>query len=285
MQERHKPQISVIMTVFNAEPHLQDAVRSVQQQTITDWELIAIDDASTDKSLTILKELADKDKRIRILQLDENRGAGAARDAAIQEARAPFIAIADADDICAPDRFVKQLAFLSSRPDVVAAGSQTTLIDAKGKQAGTKTFPTDSNHLHDLMYTAIPIQLPTLMVNRAKLPPDFSWFEGWRYSEDTLLFFKLAQSGAIANLPDFLVQYRFHPDSTSFRHAKKYFYETYKARQIARKQLGYRPTCRARIVSGLQYLVVSCLPARFVPTVYQSVRNLMLALSGKKVTP
>jgi hypothetical protein len=131
-----------------------------------------------------------------------------------------------------------------------------------------------------MMYTAIPIQLPTLMVNTALLPPDFDWFEGWRYSEDSLLFFKLAYYGKIANLPDFLLKYRYHPQSTSYRKAKTYFYETWKSRGIARRRYGYRPSLRARLVSGLQFMVVTCLPGALIPRVYKTIRRLMLLLSG-----
>lgn len=275
-----QPLISVIMAVYNNAAFLEEAVASVQAQTVTDWELIAVDDGSTDASLRILEDLAADDPRIRVLKMPRNSGAGAVRDYAIGMARGTFIAIADADDICEPERFEKQIAFLQSRPDVVAVGAQTVQVDLDGKPAGTKTFPTDPDRLYRMMYTAIPLQLPTLMVNPAGLPSDFGWFEGWRYSEDSLLFFKLAHYGKIANLPDFLLQYRYHPQSTSYRKAKTYFYETWKSRGIARRRYGYRPSLRARLVSGLQFLVVTCLPGALIPWFYKNIRRFMLRLSG-----
>ncbi len=275
-----KPLISVIMAVYNSSAFLAEAVASVRAQTVPDWELIAVDDGSRDGSPELIQKMAAADPRIRLLRMPQNSGAGAARDFAIRQARGTFIAIFDADDVCEPARFEKQLAFLKSRPDVVAVGAQTVMVDLDGKLSGTKTFPTDPDTLYRMMYTAIPIQLPTLMVNTALLPADFGWFEGWRYSEDSLLFFKLAHYGKIANLPDFLLKYRYYPQSTSYRKAKTYFYETWKSRGIARRRYGYNPPPRARFVSGLQFIVVTCLPGRCIPWVYKMIRRIMLLLSG-----
>ena len=274
------PLISVIMAMYNNFDFLPAAIESVQRQSIDDWELIIVDDGSADGSVELVEQWSEKDSRIKLLQMEQNAGAGAARDFGLQRASGKYIAIFDADDICEPQRFERQLAFLEAHPDVVAVGTQTVQIDTAGKRVGTKTFPTDPEALYRMMYTSIPIQLPTLMVNATLLPPGFDWFEGWRYSEDSLLFFKLAHCGKIANLPDFLLKYRFYPGSTSYRKAKTYFYKTWESRRIAKKQYGYEPSLRARIVSGMQFIVVSCLPARCIPWVYKSIRRVMLLLSG-----
>lgn len=277
---KNKPIISVIMAVYNSEAFLDEAIASLQRQTVESWELIAVDDVSTDSSFQCLEKWAAEESRIRVFQMPENGGAGAVRDFAIQQATGEFIAIFDADDVCEPERFEKQIAFLRANPKVVCVGAQTMMVDERGRPSGTKTFPTDPDALYKMMYTAIPIQLPTLMVNTATLPDHFSWFEGWRYSEDSLLFFKLAYYGDIANLPDFLLKYRYYPKSTSYRKAKTFFYETWKSRGIARRLYGYKPSVRARVVSGLQFIVVSLLPARCIPFIYKLIRRIMLNLSG-----
>ena len=274
------PRISVIMAVYNNAGFLRRAIESIQKQSVEDWELIVVDDASSDGSLDLVNEMAARDIRIRSLRLEENSGAGVARDFGIQQAKGKYIAIFDADDISMPNRFELQLGFLEENSGVVGVGTQTVLIDESGRPAGKKTFPTDPDKLHRMMYTAIPIQLPTLMVDTTRLPDDFSWFEGWRYSEDTLLFFKLAHYGKIANLPDSLLEYRYYSGSTSYKKAKTYFYKTWKARGIARHEYGYQPSFRSRITSGMQFLVVTCLPGSFIPSIYKPIRRLMLLLSG-----
>jgi glycosyltransferase involved in cell wall biosynthesis len=268
------------MAVYNNAEFLPVAIESMQRQTVADWELIAMDDGSADGSFQWLETEAQTEPRLRVFRMPKNAGAGAARDAALREARGEFIAIFDADDISEPARFETQIAFLRAHPDTICVGAQTVMVDEQGRPNGTKTFPTDPDELYRMMYTAIPIQLPTLMVNTTLLPDGFDWFEGWRYSEDSLLFFKLANYGKIANLPDFLLKYRYYPQSTSYRKAKTYFYQTWKSRGIARNRYGYRPTLRARGVSGLQFIVVSCLPGRWIPAVYKLIRRIMLLLSG-----
>lgn len=279
------PRISVIMAAYNNADFLPDAIASVQSQSVEDWELIVMDDGSTDGSAELVKEMATRDQRIRPMKTPENSGAGAARDFAMKHARGRFIAIFDADDICHPMRFEKQLAYLETHPEVVAVGTQVELIDYTGRTVGTKTFPNEPENLYRMMYTSVPIQLPTLMVNTALLPNEFSWFEGWPFSEDTLLFFKLTQFGKIANLPGFLLQYRYHPDSVSYRNPKATFYKTRHARRRACREYGYRPTFRGRVIGVFQSIVVFCLPGRCIPWVYRNIRRFMLVLTGHADNP
>lgn len=272
--------VSVIMALYNNAGYLAEAVDSVRRQTFGDWELIIMDDGSDDGSMELAEKMAQEDPRIRVLRMARNSGAGAARDQAIRHARGKYIAVFDADDVCEPGRLEEQVAFLERNPGIVAVGTQAVLIDEQGREVGTKTFPTEPAALYRMMYTSIPIQLPTLMVNTDLLPPDFDWFEGWPYSEDTLLFFKLARHGRIANLSGFLLQYRFHTNSVSYRNPKASFYKTRYARRLACREYGYTPTLRGRLVDGLQSIVIFMLPGRCVPWVYRNIRRLMLLLSG-----
>lgn len=276
------PTVSVIMAAYDNDQYIAQAIASVQTQTLASWELIIMDDASNDESYAVAEGIAATDSRIRVFRMAHNEGAGAARDAAIKLATGRYVAIFDADDVCEPTRLEEQVAFLTNHPDIVAVGSQTVQIDQCGNQIGTKTFPTDPELLYRMMYTAIPIQLPTLMVDVARIPCDFTWFEGWRYSEDSLLFFKLTCFGKIANLPRFLVKYRYHAGSSSYRHAKRYFYKTWHARKIARTVYAYRPRVSDRLVSAAQFAVVTCLPSACIPRVYRFVRMAMLAFSGSR---
>jgi glycosyltransferase involved in cell wall biosynthesis len=278
-----KPLLSVIMAAYNNADFLPEAIASVQRQSMVDWELIVVDDGSTDGTADLIRQMAAQDPRIRPMKTPENLGAGAARDFALKQVHGAFVAIFDADDICDPLRFEKQVTFLGDHPDVVAVGTQAVLIDHAGQVVGTKTFPTDPDVLYRMMYTAIPIQLPSLMVNMSMLPQTFCWFEGWPFSEDTLLFFKLVQYGKIANLPDFLLKYRFHSSSVSYRNPKASFYRTRDARRLACREYGYRPTLRGRLIDGLQRIVIFILPAQCIPWVYKNIRRMMLLLSGHTV--
>src|SRR3989339_754358 len=114
-----QPLISVLMPVFNAAKYVEEAVNSVLAQTYFNFELIIIDDGSTDKSWAILQKLAMKDKRIRIYQNRINSGIGYTRKELAKLAKGKFAAIMDSDDIMFPDRLAIQVKFLQENPKVV----------------------------------------------------------------------------------------------------------------------------------------------------------------------
>ncbi len=107
-----KPLFSVISPVYNSARFLAEAVASVQAQTLDDWELVLVDDASQDGSLELAEQLAARDQRIRVLPLQENVGPAKARNTAIAEARGRYLAFLDSDDIWCPEKLERQLSLL-----------------------------------------------------------------------------------------------------------------------------------------------------------------------------
>ena len=118
-----RPSVSVLMPIHNGEPTLTEAVESVLAQTFGDFELIAVDDGSTDSSLAKLQSFARGDPRVRILSRPNTGIAGALNDS-IQQARGEFLVRMDADDIALPQRFEKQVAYFRAHPDCVLVGSR-----------------------------------------------------------------------------------------------------------------------------------------------------------------
>jgi len=271
-----QPLISIIMAVYNARHFLDEAVESIRGQTLADWELILIDDGSTDGTLERIRTWDQQDARIRVFQTLENSGPGAARDFGIQKACGSYIAILDSDDVAAPDRLEKQRSFLQAHPDVVIVGTQADFVDEKGTVTGCMNFPTSSEKLYRFMYRFVPLLLPTVMINRSLLPDDFDWFEGWPFSEDTLLFFKLVQYGKLANLPDILLKYRQHASSVSARVPRETFLKTREARRRAVREMNYHPQRMDRVVEGLQSVAVRVLPEGLLWKVYRLVRKWMV---------
>lgn len=104
--------VSIITPVYNCATFLEDTVRSVIQQSYQNWELILVDDCSTDDSLKIARQLAASDSRIKVIQLQENSGAAAARNKGLELAQGRYIAFLDSDDLWLPEKLEKQLAFM-----------------------------------------------------------------------------------------------------------------------------------------------------------------------------
>src|SRR5262245_22908484 len=129
------PQMSVLLPVYNAERYLRQSVRSVLDQTFSDFELLAADDGSTDLSLSILQEIASTDPRVRVISR-ENRGLVETLNELIGVSRGRYLARMDADDRCLPQRFDRQVAYLNEHPDCVAVGARCLLVDPEGLPIG-----------------------------------------------------------------------------------------------------------------------------------------------------
>ena len=124
--------VSVIMPAYNAEAFIAEAIRSVIQQTYQNWELLVIDDASSDSTLKIIQKYSEKDKRIKIFKNSDNQGTHKARNKGIKAAEGDFIAFLDADDQWKPEKLLKQLEILSS-DNISACFSSYDLISENGQ--------------------------------------------------------------------------------------------------------------------------------------------------------
>jgi glycosyltransferase EpsE len=130
------PRVSVIMGVSNGAPILRRAIRSIQNQTFSDWEYVICDDGSTDSSWGILQQAAHEDSRIRLIRLEENRGLATALNRCIDAAQGEYLARQDADDYSLTARLKEQVAFLDHHSDISVVGTHVNLIDDSGRAWG-----------------------------------------------------------------------------------------------------------------------------------------------------
>ncbi len=209
------PTISVLLPVYNAELYVDEAIKSVLAQTFDDFELLVLDDGSTDRSLLILREYEAKDRRVRVFSR-ENRGLVASLNELIAKARGRYLARMDADDICMPDRFKNQAAFLDSFPDHVLVGGWIELMNAAGQPIGVLRSPTsheDIDRTHLSGYSSI--WHPTAMVRRFAIINAGCYRSEFMHAEDLDLWLRLAELGKLANLRQVVLRYRLHAGSVS----------------------------------------------------------------------
>ena len=270
-----QPLISVLMPVFNAAKYVGDAVESVLAQTYSNFELIIIDDGSTDTSWAILKRLAKKDKRIRIYQNRINSGIGYTRKELAKLAKGKFAAIMDSDDIMFADRLAIQAKFLQKNLKVVVVGGQCVTIDEVGNESGYKKFPLKHEDIYSMMFTRMSIQQPASMINLSLVPKDFPWYDNSVSPvEDLDNLFHLFGSGKFANVAENVLYYRVYPTSSSLKNIKRTFWLTMKVRARAVFKYGYKPTLLAWIVMIPQMVAVAILPAQYVFPVYGWMRGI-----------
>jgi glycosyltransferase involved in cell wall biosynthesis len=202
------------MPVYNSQRYLRAAVESVLAQTFGDFELLCVDDGSTDESLAILRGYESKDDRVRIISRANTGIVGALNDG-LAAARGEFIARMDADDLSLPERFEKQVAFLRSHPDHVLVGSQVLLIDPDGAALCPKR---DTEYTHDRidwahLHHRWPVVHPSVTMRRAAVSAVGGYRNKYQWLEDLDLFLRLAEVGKLASLPDVLLHYRLHAGS------------------------------------------------------------------------
>ena len=262
------------MPVFNATKFLDQSISSILNQTFSDFEFIIVDDASTDKSWKIIKSYAKKDKRIIAIKNKINLGVSLTSNIAISQAQGKFLARMDADDISFADRLQKQLDFLQKNNSVVAVGGQCIVIDSQDNVIGNKNFPTQPNKLKDMIFWAIPMQQPSMMVNLSKLPKKFTWYQPNQSSaEEINLMFRFMKYGQITNLTDNILFYRHLDTSLSHKNPKATFKLTIKSRFNALK-LGFRPSFKAITLNLMQLIVVGLIPNYLINEIWYRIRGI-----------
>ena len=215
------PHISVVLPAYNAEKYLDQAVRSILAQTFTDFELIIVDDGSSDKTLAIAHNLANDlaDPRIRVIANKENRGIPKTRNIGWKAATGEFIAHQDADDYSHPTRLEKQIAYLRKNPKVGVLGTNRQTLNRKGKIRDHKPMP-EQAVFDDLLHRNVVISA-SAMIRRSVLEQAGGYDEWFPTCEDYDLWLRIADRIAwIRSLPDALYVIREHGDSTTTKNPR-----------------------------------------------------------------
>ena len=145
------PLISIVTPAYNAEDSIPNTIRSVLDQTLADWELLIVDDGSSDRTVGIVSLFCRQDSRIRLLELAENGGAAVARNAGIRQARGRYIAFLDSDDAWDPTKLESQLAFMQAR-EAALVFSAYRKVDEAGRALGVVGVPERAGY-RDLLKT------------------------------------------------------------------------------------------------------------------------------------
>ena len=211
------PAVTVVLPVHNGGRYLRAAVDSVLAQTFADFELVAFDDGSTDDTAAVLNGIAAADARVRVVSRP-NRGLVHTLNESIALARGTYLARMDADDLCRPGRFAKQVAYLDAHPDCVLLGSRVLWVDPDGlpiTEAATETTHEQIDRAH--LSRGWPVVHPAVMMRADAVRQVGGYRDQYNTLEDFDLFLRLAEVGKLANLPDVLLEYRQHFGSVTHR--------------------------------------------------------------------
>ncbi len=211
------PKVSILVAVYNAELYLKECIESLRNQSWQDFEIICIDDGSSDRSLEILRHFERQDQRIRIFSR-KNEGIARTRNELITLARGRYIAVMDHDDICLPLRLERQIDFLDNKKDIIAVGTSFIEIDEVGRKINPVCNPTSHRDIESaLLRGQCLIHHPTTMVRAEVLSEVGGYREGFNGAEDYDLWLRLSEKGSLANIDEFHLYYRIHDNAVSER--------------------------------------------------------------------
>lgn len=233
------PKISVIFPVFNAEKYLRDAIDSIIQQSFIDWELIIINDGSTDSSENIIASYSDT--RLKYYKNEQNIGLIATLNKAIGLCKGEYIARMDSDDISEKERFKIQIAFLEKNKEYAMCGSYAKIIDENNNVTGKLLNLQTNDYLQINLLFSVPFIHPSMMIRHDVLQNNYFDSE-YKYAEDYELWCRIARDYKIANIPDYLLKYRWHTSNISVANSEAQ--ENIKSKIIRRElhNIGLNPS-------------------------------------------
>lgn len=210
-----RPGVSVVLPTFNSGSLLAPCIESILGQGYRDLEFVIVDDGSTDGTFERLADHARRDSRI-VLVAEGHGGISRALNLGIERATAPLVAIMNHDDISRPDRLERQVAFFADHPEVAAAGGAMQYIDTAGNALGFAHYPTDAKAMSEALFAGWqPVGHPTLMFRREAVRALGGYRDYYAYAEDYDLLLRLAERHPLGNLPDVLLDYRLHDNTTT----------------------------------------------------------------------
>lgn len=225
------PRVSVVTSVFNGEAYFDRAIPGILAQSFADFEFILVDDGSTDSSLDRLRELAERDQRVRVFA-PGRLGAAAAYNYGVSQARGDYVARQDFDDRSYPDRLRLQVGFLDAHPEVGAVGGYYVLVDERRGERYVRMPPTEHAAILPALARGVPIAHTVATFRRR------AWAEAGGYPLvnnliDLRFYLRVAKLGwQLANIPQVVGEHYVH-DSSFFHRTLKY---AERQRDLARVQ-------------------------------------------------
>lgn len=219
-----KPVISCIMPVYNGDRWLKIAINSILQQTFTCFELIIVNDGSTDGSGDIIDAAAARDTRVTVIH-QPNQGIVAALNAGLAVARGKYIARMDADDVAISTRFIRQLAIMNADPRIMILGTGSRTIGPDDSSDGATAPETTekircilgNNKTNRFPPSILQVLHPTTMMRADCIRAIGAYSEEFEHVEDYDLYLRASSAGIIAEIPEILMLYRIHGNNISVR--------------------------------------------------------------------
>jgi len=211
------PTVSVVMAAYNGAALIGETLDSLWAQSFGDFEVVVVDDCSTDDTRDVLA--ACRDPRLRVIHAEANAGPVRSRNRAFAEARGRYVAGLDQDDICLPTRFARQVAYLDANPGIALVAATAAVLEDGAITSSIKSPVTTPALVEWLLWIENPLVWSTVMLRRDAVPAGDFTRPDFLYAEDFDLYHRMARVGGIARIDDPLLLYRKHGGGASQRYA------------------------------------------------------------------
>ena len=253
------PRVSVLIGAYDSAPTLPAAIDAILGQTVADLELIVIDDGSADDSAAIADAAAARDPRVRVLRMPENVGIARSLNAGLGAARAPVVAVQDADDLSAPHRLERQLALLDARPDVAVVGSRMREVDEQGVELRARTAFA-AGDVRPVLLRFNPVPNTSAAFRREPVLAAGGYDPRYRYAMEYDLWLRLAERHAIVALDEVLATRRMSRTNVAARRERAQIAEALAIRARALRRRRTLRGARGLVLPAISYLTP--LPAK-----------------------
>ena len=245
------PLASVVMSVFNGERFLREAVESILGQSFRDFEFIIINDGSTDGTAAMLDSYARSDSRVRVYH-QENKGLIASLNRGCGLARGKYIVRMDADDVSMPDRLERQIGFLENHEKVGLLGGAYEGIDDQGRRVYLEQPPLEDESIRAALRSfSFVITHPSAVMRKQAFDATGGYRAQFLHGEDWDLFYRIVDGWGVANLPDVVLRKRIHSDEVCVCHLRQSVLTLLAAHalSLARQRDSVEPPCQVPVIS------------------------------------
>ena len=215
------PLVSVIMSVYNNERYVSQAIESILNQTFKKFEFIIVNDESTDGSEKIIKHYSRKDKRIKYIQNKKNIGLTRSLNLLLGLCKGKYVVRMDSDDWAFPNRIEKQVDFLERNNNVVVCGGNIEVSGSNLEPLNYREYPVKDSEIRKLMFRFNPYAHPSVTYRLDSVRKAGLYDENLQLTQDYDLYFRLGRIGKLANVPDLVLKLRIHKDSLSMSKSRK----------------------------------------------------------------
>jgi glycosyltransferase involved in cell wall biosynthesis len=282
--------ISVLMNVYNVEAYVAEALASIQRQTVSDIEIIVVDDGSEDGTRAIAESIASADLRIKVVGTAKNLGIPHALNLGLKFCTAPFIAKVDGDDIALPTRLERQLQFLEDNPDIALVGCATVAIDQLGRPIPGLSISCKPLTQEEVFRTVL-LATPCfhIWLARREVYDTLLGYRTMELAEDYDFLLRCLTSGfLLSNLPEALMQIRTRPGNVSSlleqRKAHRYIANLYRERiksgQDSFSEEGYERAIKPAKVENVAFRLATKCVRKGLQSRSRILRFVLLALSA-----